>query len=354
MQNRMKSFFGGAAVAMLLMSAGGADAGQDRTWTKLPPQNFDARNLVLDHVIADVTVNVRDGGQASVQIQGPRFLVDGMHTQDGGGTLSITGPANDNRNFNVWDVSKWFDYSDVGDDQRVRVWVTVPRGSDVNAKRMIGDLSIGDTNGHITVETITGDVKVGRVSDAKLKVVGGGDISVTGVQGTLSLDIAGSGDVRIGSVGGSAAITVAGSGDSSITNVGGGLNANIAGSGDLKVGNVNGAVTISMAGSGDVSIAGGKADPLKVSMVGGGDLSFGGVAVNPTLSSIGSGDVWINAYQGHLSSSGMGDIHIGREDGDHHYPAPPAPPAPPSNVSAPPAPPAPPKPPKTHHQGDDD
>ncbi|MBS0279388.1 MAG: hypothetical protein JSR81_17315, partial [Proteobacteria bacterium] len=55
---------------------------------------------------------------------------------------------------------------------------------------------------------------------------------------------------------------------------------------------------------------------------------------------------------GHLSSSGMGDIHIGRGDGDHRYPVPPAPPAPPSNVMAPSAPPAPPKPPKpVHHSG---
>lgn len=354
MQNRMRSFFGGAAVAMLLVSAGGADAGQDSTWTKLSPQSFDARNVVLDHVIADVKVGVRDGGKVSVEIQGPRYRVNDMQTRSSGGTVSISGPASDNRSFNVWDVSKWFDYSDVGEDKRVRVWVTVPRGAEVNARHLIGDMSIGDTNGKIYVETITGDVRIGRVSDARLKVVGGGDISVADVRGALSLDIAGSGDVRIGNVSGAAAITVAGSGDSSISNVGAGLNANLAGSGDLKVGNVNGPVTISMAGGGDVSIAGGKADPLKVSMVGGGDLSFGGVAVNPTLSSIGSGDVWINAYQGHLSSSGMGDIHIGRGDGDHRYPVPPAPPAPPSNVTAPSAPPAPPKPPKpVHYSGDE-
>lgn len=357
MQSRMKSFLGGAAVATFLLSAGGADAAQDRSWTKLPPQNFDVRNLSLDHVIADVTVNVRDGKGTSVEIQGPRYLVNDMRTQSGGSTVSISGPANDNRNFNVWDVSKWFDYSDVGEDQKVKVWVTVPRGSDVRAKHMIGDLTVGDTNGPLYVETVSSDVKVGRVSEAKLKIVGGGDISVSGVQGMLSLDIAGSGDVRVGNVGGAAAITVAGSGDSSISNVGGGLNANIAGSGDLKVGNVNGPVTVSMAGSGDVSIAGGKADPLKVSLVGGGDLSFGGLAVNPTISSMGSGDIWIRAYNGHLSSSGMADIHIGTDrnsDGDHHYPAPPAPPAPPSGVSAPPAPPSPPAPPKHHRQGGDD
>lgn len=342
MQSRMRSFLGGAAMAAFLVSAGGADAGQDTTWTKLPVQNFDARNLSLDHVIADVTVNVRDGGQASVEIQGPRYLVNDMHAQAGGGTLSITGPASDNRNFNVWDVSKWFDYSDVN-EQKIRVWVTVPRGSDVNATHMIGDLTIGDLMGHLSVETISSDVKVGRVTDAKLKIVGGGDISVTSVQGMLSLDIAGSGDVKVGSVGGAASITVAGSGDTVLSNVGGGLKADIAGSGDLTAGNVNGPVNVSMAGSGDVRIAGGKADPLKISMVGGGDFHFGGLAVNPSISSIGSGDVWIKAYTGHLSSSGMGDVHIGNDDGDddddghHHMHAPTAPTVP----SAPPAPPAP-------------
>lgn len=338
MQN-IRSVVGGAAVAaFLLVSGGGADAGQDRTWTKLPAQSFNAHSLALDHVIADVTVNVRDGGQASVQIQGPRYLVNDMHTNGDGGTLTISGPSNDNHSINVWDWSKWFDYSDV-DEQKVKVWVTVPRGSDVNARHMIGDLTVGDTDGHLSVETVSSDVKVGRVNDAKLKVVGGGDISVTGVRNNLSLDIAGSGDVKIGNVGGSAAITVAGSGDSSITNVGGGLTSNVAGSGDLKVGNVNGPVTISMAGSGDVRIAGGKADPLKISVVGGGDFAFGGAAVNPSISAIGSGDVWIRSYTGHLSSSGMADVRIGSDGDDHHMspPAPPAPPAPPS-----------------HHDNDDD
>ncbi len=138
------------------------------------------------------------------------------------------------------------DYSDV-EQQKVKVWVTVSRGTAVSAKGMIGDLSVGDTYGHLFVETVSSDVKVGHVSDAKLKVVGGGDISVAGLQGMLSLDIAGSGDVKVGSVGGAATVSVAGSGDTTLSNVGSNFSANIAGSGDVRVGNVNGSVSISMA-----------------------------------------------------------------------------------------------------------
>ncbi len=353
MQSRMKSFLGGAAVAALLVSSGGADAGQDRTWTKGPAQNFNVHAITLDHVVADVTISVTNGGPASLTIQGPRYLVSDMHTQDGNGTLTISGPENSTHNFNVWDWSKWFDYSDVN-EQRVKVALSVPRGSAVDARHMIGDLSVGDLMGHLSVESVSSDVKVGRVTDARLKVVGGGDISVVSVANGLSLDVAGSGDVHVGPVGSSATVSIAGSGDTTLSNVGGGLSVNIAGSGSLDVGNVNGPVSVSTAGSGDVKIAGGNANPLKVSMVGGGDLDFGGTAVNPTISAIGSGDVWIKAYTGHLSSSGMADVHIGDDDGDddhhHHMHMPPVPPAPPvPAMPAPSASPAPPAPPAPHH-----
>lgn len=349
MEKRTKSIWTGAAVALFLATAGGADAGQDATWIQGTTQNFNAHGVALDHVIADVTIAVKNGGPVTYSVQGPRYLVNQMHAQASGGTLSISGPQDQSRGFNVWDVSKWFDYSDVNQGH-LRVVLSVPRGADISAKHMIGDVTAGDTNGHLSIETISGDVRTGRVSDAKVKIVGGGDVAIAAVQGSVQADVSGSGDVRIGNVGGSAAITVAGSGDTSLGNVGMGVNVNIAGSGDLVVGTVNGPVTISIAGSGDVRIANGKADPLKVSMVGGGDFSFGGMAINPTVSAMGSGDVWIKAYTGHLSSSGMADIRIGDKksddgdddddsdnDGRHHRhmapvpPVPPAPPAPPHN-----------------------
>jgi hypothetical protein len=347
---------GGAAMAALLIGAGGADAGQDNSWAQPPAQNFNVHAVALDHVIADVVITVKDGGPATYAMQGPRYLVNDMHAQAAGGVLTISGPPNyGTHSANVWDVSKWFDYSDVNQGH-MRITLSVPRGSDISTRHMIGDLTAGDTGGHLSVETISGDIKIGRVTDAKVKIVGGGDVTIANVRDSVQADISGSGDVKIGNIGGAAAITVAGSGDTSLGNVGSGVNVSIAGSGDLNVGTVNGPVTVSLAGAGDVRIANGKADPLKVSMVGGGDFSFGGMAINPTISAMGSGDVWLKAYTGHLSSSGMADVRVGDRDSNndddddddnghhhHHHMMPPMPPAPP----APPAPPSPPAPP--HH-----
>jgi hypothetical protein len=347
MQSRTKSFFGGAAIAAFLITAGGADAGQDRSWTQAPPQNFNVHAVTLDHVIADVVITVKDGGPASYAVQGPRYLVNDMHAQAAGGVLTVAGPQHaGSHSFNVWDWTKWFDYSDVHEGH-MKIMLSVPRGSDIVARHMIGDIAAGDTDGHLSIETISGDVKIGRVTDAKVKIVGGGDVSIASVRDSVQADVSGSGDVKIGNIGGAASVTVAGSGDTSLGNVGSGVNVSIAGSGDLTVGTVNGPVTVSLAGAGDVRIANGKADPLKVSMVGGGDFSFGGMAVNPTISAMGSGDVWIRGYTGHLSTSGMADVHVGNrdsddgdDDGHHRHMPPPAIPVPPS----PPAPPAPPAP----------
>jgi len=329
--------FGGAAAAAFLISAGGADAGQDHTWIKQPTQNFPARSILLDHVVADVTVGTGGGNGTSVSVQGPVYLVQSLHVQDGGGVVRISGPDESVRNFSVWDVSKWFDYSDVN-EETVKVTIIAPRGSDLVARHMIGDLTTGDL-GHVDVESVSSDMRIGHANDAKIKVAGSGDISIAGVNTTLSLDVAGSGDVKVGRIGGMADISVAGSGETSISGVGAGLTASIAGSGDLDVGSVNGPVSVSTAGSGNVKIAGGNANPLKVSIVGGGDLDFGGNAVNPSISAMGSGDIWIKSYTGHMSSSGMADVHIGDSDDHHAMHIPPVPPVPPVPNMMPPAPP---------------
>ena len=343
--NDMKQILLGAAVAAALILPVAAHAGEDRTWVSKPAQTFNARSLDLEHVFGDATIKVTDGGPMSVQISGPRFLVDPMQVTTRGDTLVVMGPRNTGRGFSVWDWSKWFDYSDVGEKGKVKVTISVPRGSDVTADKQIGDLTMGDLDGHFSVESINSDIRAGRVTDAKIKVVGGGDTTIAAVAGNISLDIAGAGDVNVGNVG-SATIQVAGAGDTTLGQVHSGLSVSIAGSGDLDIASVNGPVTLSIAGSGDVRIKGGKANPFKVSMVGGGDVVFGGQAVDPTVSALGSGDVWIKSYTGNLSSSGMADVHIGDRDFPPMRPMRPMPPMPsipaPNAPNAPPAPPAPP------------
>ncbi len=345
--NETRQILMGGALAAALILPTLAHAAEDRTWVSRPSQSFNTHSLNLDHVLGNATITVTSGGPMTVQISGPRFLVDPMRVEAQGDRLVVQGPQNVNHSFSVWDWTKWFDYSDVADEHsRARIAITVPRGSDVNINKQIGDITMGDLDGHLYVEAINSDLKSGRVTDAKIKIVGGGDTSITAVNGNLSIDVAGSGDVKVGNVG-SADIEVAGAGDTDLGDVGGGLKASIAGSGDVSVGRVNGPVSLSLAGSGDVHILGGKADPFKVSMVGGGDVIFGGQAVNPQISAIGSGDVWIRSYSGNMSSSGMADVHVG----DGHFPAmkPPAPPEPPLPALPAPPMPAPPAPPAPSH-----
>jgi len=308
MKTQVPSLLIGAAIAAAVTLPAEA---ADWTWVNRPAQNFQAHAVDLESVSADVTIRpVGDAAPVTMDISGPRFLVDEVKAQAASGVLVISGPRDSEKGFNVWDWSKWFDYSHVDDKNKIRITLNVPHGSAITAKHMIGDLTVGDLDGKVWLETASGDVKVGRVSEATVKAAGSGDIQIGVVKGPLELDVAGSGDVKVAAAAG-AKVSIAGSGDSMLGAISGPLHADIAGSGDLSVGSVAGPVVLSIAGAGETTINGGRADPFKVSIVGSGDVSFNGEAVDPQISAIGSGDVWIKSYSGKMSSSGMADVKIG-------------------------------------------
>ncbi|MBU6297607.1 MAG: DUF2807 domain-containing protein [Alphaproteobacteria bacterium] len=308
MPNRIESFVIGAAVAALVILPAKA-----KDWTQIdrPAQTFQAHAVDLEKVSADVTVKPVNGpaNVVSLQISGPRDLVDEVKSRTASGVLTVSGPR-DEHSFSVWDWSKWFDYSHLDDKNKIKITLTVPRGSAITAKHMFGDLVVGDLDGKVWVETASGDVRIGRVSEATVKAVGSGDIQIGAVNGPLDLNIAGSGDVKVTSAAG-ARVSIAGSGDTVLGAINGPLKADIAGSGDLSIDSVAGPVVLSIAGAGDTRIHSGHADPLKVSIVGAGDLEFGGEAVDPQISAIGSGDVWLKSYSGKLNSSGMASVRVG-------------------------------------------
>jgi len=308
MKTQIQSLLIGAAIAAAVTLPAKA---ADWTWVNRPAQTFQAHAVDLERVSADVTIRPVGGPEGvTMTISGPRFLVDDVKAQAASGVLVVSGSNNSAGNFDVWDWSKWFDYSHLDDKNKIRITLNVPHGSAITAKRMIGDLTIGDLNGKVWIETASGDIKIGRVSEATLKAAGSGDIQIGAVSGPLDLSVAGSGDVKVASAAG-AKVSIAGSGDTMLGAIKGPLKADIAGSGDLTVGSVAGPVVLSIAGAGDTHINGGRADPFKVSIVGSGDVSFNGEAVDPQISAIGSGDVWIKSYTGKLSSSGMADVKIG-------------------------------------------
>jgi hypothetical protein len=290
----------------------GAWRAADNSWTRWPVRSYSAGNVKFNDIVGTVIVDVRDGGQMTVEVSGAKSRVAGLSVAVKGNTLKIDG-SEMNNDTSVWNWHDWFNFSNLEDDRRADnlfVKVTVPRGTDVNIDGLVGNADVGDTQGALRLDAAVTNAKIGKVSSAKIELGGDGRIDIASVTGELDLDVGGSGKVKVGSTG-SVHADIAGSGDAEFGAVSGGLKLSIAGSGDVTATRVNGPVGIEIAGSGNVRIADGVADPLHVEMMGAGDFAFGGVAVDPHIEAVGSGTVRLKSYRGHLDTEGMADVKIG-------------------------------------------
>ncbi len=301
MTHRWKSVLTGALVAAALTFPAVAE-----NWITGQTKTFNARNVSVHDIVGNVSIAVRDGGPATVQINGDKQRVDETSVRVEGDTVQVAGHAYNE----VWDWHHWFDFSDHTTHGSLQVKISMPRGGDVHVDGLVGDAQIGDTMGSMHFEAVATNSTIGRVSDAKIELAGSGKISVAQVQGDLKVDTAGAGKIMVGNVGGVHA-DVAGSGAIELGNVNGDLHLDIAGSGDFSAKRLNGGAHIDIAGSGSVRIDDGQADPFHVDILGSGDVRFGGVAVDPHVSGFGSGQVRIHAIKGKLSSDGMANVKIG-------------------------------------------
>ena len=308
MNHRGKSFLGGAAVAALVILPAAAASGD---WTVWPTKTFSANALKLSDVVGTLTVNVRDGGPVTVDVAGIRARVNGVSVHQEDGTVVIDG-SNSSDNESVWDWHKWFNFSTDWTPKidNLRIKVTVPRGANVNVSDLVGDATIGDTQGELHFEAAATRARIGRVGSAQVSLGGAGHVDIAQVNGPLHLEIGGSGKVAVGPTKG-AHVEIGGSGDAQFGAIAGGLSVDIGGSGDVSAASVNGPTHVDIAGSGSVKIAEGTADPLHVDIMGAGNFIFGGVAVDPHIDAVGSGNVKLKSYRGHLDTEGMADVKIG-------------------------------------------
>ena len=107
MNNRGKSFLGGAAVAALLILPAAAANGD---WTVWPTKTFSGNGVRVTDIVGTLTVNVRDGGPVTVDVSGTRPRVNGVSVHQEDGTVVIDG-SNSSENGSVWDWHKWFNFS---------------------------------------------------------------------------------------------------------------------------------------------------------------------------------------------------------------------------------------------------
>jgi hypothetical protein len=215
-------------------------------------------------------------------------------------------------NQSVWNWRDWFNFPNYVDRKtdNLTVKISVPRGTNIDVNDLVGNATIGDTQGALHFEAAASKAQIGHVASADISLGGSGKLDVAGVTGSLKLEIGGSGKVTVGATGDVKA-DIAGSGTGIFGPIAHGLNLSIAGSGDVTAARVNGPTHIDIAGSGSVKIADGTADPLHVDIMGAGNFVFGGVAVDPHIDAVGSGNVRLKSYRGHLDSEGMADVKIG-------------------------------------------
>ena len=156
---------------------------------------------------------------------------------------------------------------------------------------------------------------IGRSQSLKFSNAGCGEWTIANVAGAVQASQAGSGDMRMGTVG-SADLRVAGSGDMTVRQVNGPLEADVAGSGDVKVAQVSGPrLQARVAGSGDVTVDAGQVDAMSATVAGSGDVRFNGEAGSLSASIVGSGDIRVRQVRGAVDRSVVGSGEVRVEQG---------------------------------------
>lgn len=314
-------------------------------------QSFDTPSKVAFHdFIANVDIVVAETDQVTISISNEGK--EPVLIRQNGDTLELYSRNKpDSRKF--WKQINWSRDGDKAFDRFMAdypdILVTVPAGMAIEMDNLAAKLTAGDLNAPLDIKsTIYMTGTIGDLSEADIRITGGGNLLIGDVEGDLKssisgagdlefasagntkLNIRGSGDMVIGTVRGNSDTSIHGSGNVELGDVAGGISLDIAGSGDVSMGRVTGETEVSIRGSGDVEmdefdgpldisimgngdieIGAGRAEALSVSINGSGDFDFQGLAVNPSVAIRGSGDVFIKDYEGDVKTSGDGDIRIG-------------------------------------------
>ena len=162
----------------------------------------------------------------------------------------------------------------------------------------------------------SGDLTGGDTGDVLVKSHGSGDVDL-GDAASIEMSLHGSGDLEAGDVRGSVDVSSHGSGDVDLNDIDGSLIYSSYGSGDLEVASVNGdALYLKSHGSGDIDVDDGNVDDLTIIIRGSASADYAGVAESAKLTSSGSGDIHVGRVEnlGEVKATGSGDVNVG--DGD--------------------------------------
>lgn len=245
----------------------GVPSTSDDEQTTFGPKTYLATTLDVQGVEADVNIEPINGTQMTVTIVGSKSAVEDISTRLQGDMLTIQSKGDGGTRIrSAYVVISGRGAVAIGRDMvtisggdsgsNTKITIGVPKGSAVNVAGVQGNVTIGDTDGRLQASVFGGDdIKAGKVRDATLAVQGSGNISVTVVNGNLSMTIQGSGDIRVrGGFVESLMVNVMGSGDAKFNGEAVNANLSVMGSGDIDVTLVKNKPVKNAMGSGNIIV----------------------------------------------------------------------------------------------------
>jgi DUF4097 and DUF4098 domain-containing protein YvlB len=191
--------------------------------------------------------------------------------------------------------------------------ITLPAGSNVAVRNVIGKVHGGDLEGNLAIDTGSGDVQIASQSGQLAIDTGSGDVVVGSARGETTIDT-GSGDVVVRRFVGNGSIDT-GSGNVTVQKVSAGKLTIDTGSGDVTLQEGEAGRVIAKTGSGGVKVLSVELEDLTAE-TGSGDVTVqSSLARTKRLSAeTGSGDVEIkagpNASFNVVSDQGSGDLDV--------------------------------------------
>ncbi len=179
------------------LTAKGALESKTTPVQKFEPRVFDASELKIAGVDAEVEVAV--GPRFTVAVEGDPKAVENLSIESDDKVVLIS-PKSRPSGFalSILKVGISIGRISIGKKAAAKIIVIVPRRTPVTVTDVNGDVSIGDTEGQVTVASSgVNDVTIGKVRDASLTAESVGSIYVKKVDGLLTVTTNGVGKVRI-------------------------------------------------------------------------------------------------------------------------------------------------------------
>lgn len=197
-----------ATVMMACALAAGPASARDRTTID---ESFGAGALDLRGLAARVNVRLHDSGTIRLRATGPASWIGDLsrHAEDGALVVSA-GPVQGFRAGSAVTIATGFGARAVtriggltmategtgdGDLPEVELWV--PAGTPLTATSTVGEWDIADLRAPLTIEVAAGQVAAGAVTDATVRILGSGAVTVARVDGDLGADLSGAGDITV-------------------------------------------------------------------------------------------------------------------------------------------------------------